>query len=181
MIITLTWAQLQACRQWGGARHKNYLLQNRQRTQRGHECAMPAIAWRTLADRLMHEAYHASGHRRATHLKRHGAPATLSALQNLEANLARLQVHPAIRGEAVEGHSGDVLVAWPAERGYSIYPNSAEMVALVPNYETRNFTTFNMPITYWEPRTPEGLDVPYVFLEPGDHAGWADDAGEAVG
>ena len=179
MIVTLSWGQLQACRQWGTARHKQYLTGNRERTKAGHDVAMPAIGWRTLADRLRSQAYHPSGRRRATHVRREAAPGTMAALQKIEWTLMSLQGHPAVNGLAVEGTSGDVVVAWRdhAHDGWSIYPiDGVEMELLVPVYEKRTFTEFEMPITRWVARMPIGYKLPQVFLDPLDHAGWQADA-----
>ena len=174
MIIELTWKQLQAARQWGTARHKQYLTGNRERLEKGvHAVAMPAVGWRTLADRLYAKAYHPSGRWAQTRMEREGTPGARSALQTIEAALARLWVHPALQRQAVEGDSAEVLVVWPHGERWSPYPvQDYALTILVPVSGIRKFGTFDMKITHWEPDPHFQADIPGLFLADADHTGW---------
>jgi hypothetical protein len=173
MIIGLSWAELQACRHWGTPRHREYLMNHRARTAKGrHEVAMPAIGWRTLADRLVTEAFHPSGRHRKTRNTTDGVPATRQAAQKIERALAALVSHPALRGEAVRGQSGEIVIAWPHSSGrWTPYPlPGTEPSFLCPHLA-------DLPqigvVTQWFPQpSPPVPDLPGLFACPSDHDSW---------
>lgn len=173
MIVGLSWAELQACRHWGGERHREYLSQHRTRTPKGlHEVAMPAAGWRSLADRLIREAFHAgSGRHRKTRNAKDGVKATRQAAQKIERALASVVMHPAMRGQGYPGVSGEVLYVWPAEHSrYSPFPVSRRQpVFLVPQY-------IDMPgigdVTVWRAQLEAPCEIPDLFADPSLHEGF---------
>src|SRR5688572_5023133 len=114
MIIPLTWSQLQACNHWGTERHKDYLRRTRHQTKHGHEVAMPAAGWLSLAEILQRKAFHASGRHRKRGNAREGAVGTRSAATGIWKVLVDARTHPALRGEAMLGSYGNVFLAWPS-------------------------------------------------------------------
>lgn len=173
MIVGLSWAELQACRHWGSERHREYIAQNRARSAKGwHEVAMPPIGWRTLADRLIAEAFHAgSGRHRKTRNAKDGVAATRQAAQKIERCLAAVVMHPAMRGHGQAGISGEVLYAWPKGDGrYSPFPVQGAMpVFLVPHFSSVPGVD---DVTTWLPRLESPAEIPEVFGVPALHEGW---------
>lgn len=182
MIISLSYQQLNSCRHWGTARHKQHLVANRERTTQGHACAMPAIAWRTLADRLTKEVFYAStGRHRKTRLERDGVPATRAALQKIEQALANMQMHPALHNQKVVGYSGDVVIAWPLPDGkWSLYPVQDQApVFFVPVVDDK-FKSLGVT-TSWRPQADCPADLPDLFPDLVDHVGWLVGGHDVVG
>jgi len=179
VIIELGWRQLQAARQWGTERHKQYLNANRERVKQGiHAVAMPAVGWRTLADRLYSKAYHPSGRWAQTKMEREGTPGARAALEAIERGLAWLVAHPAMRHEAVEGDAGEVLIVWRQGDRWSPYPVEGQpLTMLVPVSAIRQFGSFDMKITRWHPTMIQAMDLPGVFVSDLDHAGWYEPVG----
>lgn len=172
MIVGLSWAELQACRHWGGEKHREYLLQHRSRRSQGwHHVAMPAIGWRTLSDRLLREAFHPSGRHRKTRNAADGHPATRQAASKIERSLAGIVMHPAMRGEAQAGVSGEVLMVWRHQNGaFSPYPAAGAIPGFfVPSYS-------EIPsigdITSWRWQLEPPVDIPDLFADPALHEGF---------
>ena len=181
MVIGLTWQQLQAARFWATDRHKQYLDANRQITKRGHECAMPPVAWLTLAEILRDKSFHASGRHRKTATARAGAVGTRTACTKIWNEIATLQLHPALRGERFIGGRGDVLLAWPIDSmdtPWTVFPNGKRPMILVPQV---SYMTFSGPlrqefpelVTAWKAQPLGSVEVEGAFLNPADHAGWS--------
>lgn len=174
MIVELSWAELQACRQWGSERHRELLSTGRARTSKGrHEVSMPAIGWRTLADRLVAQAFHAgNGRHRKTHTQRAGAPATRQAASKIERSLAELVMHPARRGEAQAGVHGNVFMFWrqQASRQWSPYPvPGVAPTFLVPTYQKARGIG---DVTVWQPQDEPPGNVEGLFPDPASHEGF---------
>lgn len=172
MIIGLSWAELQACRHWGTERHRKHLAEHRSRTPKGsHEVAMPAIAWDTLGERLIREAFHASGRHRKTRNAADGVSATRQAAQKIERSLASLRMHPALNGQASVGTSGEILIAWREPSGkWSPYPIPGVAPSfLVPRYAEAAGVGV---VTTWIAHDVPPVEVPELFPEPSDHDLW---------
>lgn len=179
MQIVLSWAELNACRFWGTARHKEHLVSDRERTTQGHVVGMPAIGWRTLADRMTNEVFHpVTGRHRKTRNQNDGVPASRTALQKIERTLARTAMHPAFRGEAEEGWHPEVLIAWRDEGAWSLYPVEGEHpIYFVPEAARIG----EIDCTVWVGHDTLEVDVPGLFPDPLSHAGWRSvDQSEAV-
>lgn len=173
MIVGLSWAELQACRHWGSERHREHLANFRTRSPKGaHDVAMPAIAWRTLADRLIKEAFHAgSGRHRKTRNAKDGVVATRQAATKIERALAAVVTHPAMTGAAQAGVSGEVLFVWKSESGrYTPFPVAGRQpVFLVPGYANARGIG---DITVWHPQDLSPIEIPELFGDPSLHEGW---------
>jgi hypothetical protein len=172
MIVGLSWAELQAARHWGSERHRLYLSEHRARSPKGgHFVAMPAIGWRTLADRLMREAFHPSGRHRKTRNARDGVAATRQAAQKIERSLAALVTHPAMQGQAQRGNSNEVLYAWRMPSGrMSPFPVRDVLPAFLVPYtdEVSGVGT----VTVWRRRDELAVEIPELFADPTLHEGW---------
>lgn len=176
VIVVLTWRQLAACRHWGTALHKRYLEQSRERTTHGHEVAMPPIGWETLAGRMIDQAFNPFGKHRRQKMSREGVPATRSALTAVMNAVTKMQIHPALRNEHIQGAHGDVLLAWrtPEGQDLSVFPvRDCDPVILVPSVRDQTFRNgdqpFKMQITSWWPLPVGTVDVPGAFLDPQAH------------
>lgn len=174
MIVGLTWNQLQACRYWGTPLHRKLLTETRQLTKRGHQCAMPPIGWKTLSERLIDAAFHPSGRERRTRNSEGAKAGTRSACHTVTNALAHLEVHPALRGEAMMGSFGNVLLVWVSLDSYSIYPNPhGEVRILVPHTTERNLrygeTDFTETVTRWLPQPVGSIEIEGAFLDPSSH------------
>jgi hypothetical protein len=174
MQIVLSWAELNACRHWGTQRHREHLQSDRERTTQGHVVGMPAIAWRTLADRMMKEVFHpVTGRHRKTRNHNDGVPASRSALTKIERTLARTAMHPALRGQGEEGWHPEILVAWREGTTWSLYP----VAGVDPTYfvpEPMEHPQLG-PVTVWRPRSELDVEVPGLFPDPVLHSGWRTD------
>lgn len=207
MIIPLTWPQLQACRKLGTERHKEYLERAHIHSKHGHEVGMPPAGWLKLAEILQRKAFHPSGRHRKRGNQRDGIGGTRSALTRIWSTLVEARNHPALKGEAMMGAYGTVMLAWPCagpRAGFPPYPDvhwslfpvvGVEPLILVPCVETvqmfKGVTAFDQQVTRWRPQPVGSLEVDGAFLDPADHAGWdgldivdlpdeADGAGDGV-
>ncbi len=176
MIVGLSWAELQACRHWGSQLHREYLSSHRTRSAQGwHHVAMPAIGWRTLADRLVREAFHAgSGRHRKTRNQVDGVPATRQAARKIENSLAQVAMHPALRGQGQAGTSGEVLMVFrkPGTASeYTLYPMpGTEPVFMVPSYlEVAGVG----PTTIWNPEPEPPCEIDGLFADVSLHEGFS--------
>ncbi len=171
MLIGLSWAELQAARHWGTPRHREYLTHHRSRTAKGaHYVAMPAAGWRSLADILVQEAFHPSGRHRKTRNAADGVSATRQAAVKIERALATTLMHPAMQNEATVGTSGEILVGWRQQKGYSLYPIPGVAPSfLCPYYaEMAGVGT----VTMWRPQASPPILVPDLFPDPSHHDSW---------
>jgi len=180
VIVVLSYAQLNAARHWGTARHKQHLIANRERTKAGHAVAMPAIGWKTLAERMENNVFYASsGRHRKTSNARDGVPASRKALKKIITALNQVTMHPALRGEPQVGSFGLVLMVWPQGAKWSLYPVAdQDPVFFVPIQE--HHSTLGV-ITWWRPQAECPADLPDLFPDPSDHAGWLVGGHDVVG
>jgi hypothetical protein len=110
---------------------------------------MPAIAWRQVRDQLSPRLYGPQGGFRAP-----SAPLR-RGLMSVQAELARLENHPALTCGSVMGFVHEDVPAWRIGASwrdfkkvhYSLYPNGEEFVILKPHH----LTTFGFEITAWAP------------------------------
>jgi hypothetical protein len=111
---------------------------------------MPAIAWRQVRDQLTPRLYGPQGGFRAP-----SAPLR-RGLMSVQAELARLENHPALTRSSVVGFVHEDVPAWTtaayycsgvSTQWYTIYPNGGEFVVLTPHHSSvRGFD-----VTTWAP------------------------------
>jgi hypothetical protein len=121
------------------------------------EAAMPPIGWKTLSDRVVERAFTPRGFRKG------GKEVAGAGLRRINRELAHLEAHPALRGQAMPGIHSDYLLVW----GTSPYPQrDMEPAVLVP--EVRQFR--GMVVTAWKAQyRPASTVTDERLLQPGAH------------
>lgn len=171
VIIALTYSQLQACRRLGTERHKEYLAGQKTHSKDGHLVGMPPVAWLRLVEILQTKAFHPSGRHRKRGNQRDGIAGTRAAVTRIWGTLVEARSHPALRGEAMLGSFGTVMLAWPTaprSRLWGLFPNDLEPSILAP--ETRLIQGSH--VTAWSPLPVGSLEIEGAFLDPESHFGW---------
>jgi hypothetical protein len=146
VIVRLTTGQLATLQELFQGPHQQWLGGAQQVSQRMLDVQMPAVGWLTLRDLLMGHVFNDRGQRRATR-----ARSSSTALQRIARAVARLEVHPALRGWAFAGHSTEIIPVWDAQVDqwqWSPYPVlGARFLILKPDW----FRQGGLQITAWAP------------------------------
>jgi hypothetical protein len=116
-----------------------------------YDVPMPALGWKRVLGHLENMTVGPMGGNKAG-----VRSSAITARNKVAKQLTLLEIHPALRGERIAGHSNLVIPAWDAnpvgrERRWSIYPDDGEFVLLVPYHDTHG----RVPVTLWKPVTPQ--------------------------
>lgn len=144
MIVRLLHPQSQVVLARVPELHRAQMVAHREKYGRGsHSYDLPAIAWRQVLDHLLETCYGPLGG------KLDSMPRSLySSVKKISEVVMRMERHPALRGAAIEGWTGEVLPVWQDERRTSVYPIDGGVFGLlVPVFETNR----DLDITRWVP------------------------------
>ena len=166
LTVTLSYAQFRACLYYGSIRHQQY-LDNAALDGKKRKVTMPVAGWKKLVDILAEASFTRWGKRNRKVLSEtEGGVAAPEALATISKAVAKIEAHPALRGEMVIGMSQERLIAWPGRNGalWSLIPSGeGKAFVLMPYFEPRPVVSlgnasfrFREGVTWWraEPYGP---------------------------
>jgi hypothetical protein len=167
LTVTLSYAQFRAARHYGTARHADY-FDLAQLDGKRRRVTMPVAGWKKLLDLLAEACFTKWGKVARKQLADADGVAAPEALAKISKAVAKIEAHPALRGEMVIGFSQERFIVWPtvAPSGalWSLTPvGNNDASILLPRFEPRPVVTvgsagfrFREGITWWrgEPYGP---------------------------
>lgn len=157
LTVTFSYAQFRAARHYATPRHVDYFDQAELDGKR-RKVTMPVVAWKVLVDRLASVIFTKWGKVNRKALVDTDGVAAPEALAKISKAVAKIEAHPALRGEMVIGMSQERFLVWPGGTRGALW-------SLTPTYTPfSSATTPSMLEPQFEPR-------PVVALSNGPTSG----------